>query len=109
VPRQHPLPVLAHYVDVAHRDIAMPAPWSWDDKAHRWPQPFSKLRSGGCPKPYASRKPLLYFRGGCNGPTRGWRGPIWQFYPRKRANIHTASRPGAVDAGTHDHCDEPAD
>jgi len=107
VPRQHPLPVLAHYVDVAHRDIAMPAPWSWDDKAHRWPQPFSKLRSGGCPKPYASRKPLLYFRGGCNGPTRGWRGPIWQFYPRKRANIHTASRPGAVDAGTHDHCDSP--
>ena len=53
-------------------------------------------------KRWRQRRDQLYFRGGCNGPTRGWRGPIWQFYPRKRANIHTASRPGAVDAGTPD-------
>ena len=30
---QQPLPVFAHYADDAHRDVPMPAPWSWDHKA----------------------------------------------------------------------------
>jgi len=44
IKREQPLPVLAHYVDEAHRDIGMPAPWSWDEKAHNWPQPFTKVK-----------------------------------------------------------------
>ena len=106
VRREQPMPVLAHYVDVVHRDIAMPAPWSWDERAHTWPQPFTKIRHG-CARPWAARKPVLYFRGGCNGPTRGWRGPVWRFYPRKMANILSKRLPGRVDAGTYDHCDSP--
>lgn len=106
VRREQPLLVLAHYVDEAHRDVAMPAPWSWDERAHAWPQPFTKLR-GGCPTPWTQRKPVLYFRGGCNGPTRGWRGPLWRFYPRKYANVLTKRLGGRVDAGTYDHCDSP--
>jgi hypothetical protein len=106
VRREQPLLVLAHYVDEAHRDVPMPAPWAWDDRAHAWPQPFTKMRRG-CLTPWASRKPVLYFRGGCNGPTRGWRGPLWRFYPRKYANVLTQRLEGRVDAGTYDHCDSP--
>eukprot|EP00966_Prymnesium_polylepis_P030483 708961-Prymnesium_polylepis.1 len=32
----------------------MPAPWSWDEKAHRFPQPFTKV-PGGCTRPYEVR------------------------------------------------------
>ena len=63
VPRQQPLPIFAHYSDEAHRDVPMPAPWSWDEKAHRFPQPFTKVRCG-CSKSYDARQPRLYFRGG---------------------------------------------
>ena len=106
VPRQTPLPVFAHYADAAHRDVPMPAPWSWDNKAHDFPQPFSQLR-GGCAKPWRQRRDQLYFRGGCNGPTRGWRGPIWRFYPRKAANLLSHARPAELDGGVYDHCDSP--
>ena len=51
VPRQQPLPMFAHYTDAAHRDVPMPAPWSWDEKTHRFPQPFTKV-PGGCTRPY---------------------------------------------------------
>jgi hypothetical protein len=103
---QQPLPVFAHYADAAHRDVPMPAPWSWDHKAHDFPQPYSQLR-GGCAKPWRQRRDQLYFRGGCNGPTRGWRGPIWRFYPRKAANLLSHARPAELDGGVYDHCDSP--
>jgi hypothetical protein len=106
VDRQTPLPVFVHYADVAHRDIPVPAPWSWDDKKHLFPQPWTSVM-GGCGTPWRQREPKLYFRGGCNGPTRGWRGPLWQFYPRKRANRLSHSHPGEIDAGVYDHCDSP--
>ncbi|KAL1527459.1 hypothetical protein AB1Y20_016124 [Prymnesium parvum] len=104
VPRQQPLPIFAHYADEAHRDIPMPAPWSWDTARHAFPQPFTKLPHG-CPLNYDQRRAQLYFRGGCNGPTRGWRGPLWRFYPRKRANRISKQMPDKVDAGVYDHCD----
>jgi hypothetical protein len=106
VDRQTPLPVFAHYADVSHRDVPMPAPWSWDEKLHAFPQPWVKLNPSMCSSPWARRTPSLYFRGGCNGPTRGWRGPLWKFYPRKRANRISKAVPG-VDAGVFDHCDSP--
>lgn len=65
------MPVFAHYADASHRDIPMPAPWSWDETKHAFPQPYIKLARGACETPWASRDPKLYFRGGCNGPTRG--------------------------------------
>ena len=105
VGRESPLPVFAHYADVAHRDIPIPAPWSWDEKLHTFPQPWVKL--SGCSLPWGSRSQTLYFRGGCNGPTRGWRGPLWKFYPRKRANRLSAASGGTIDAGVFDHCDSP--
>ena len=105
MPRQQPLPIFAHYADEAHRDVPMPAPWSWDEKAHRFPQPFTKMHGGCRNGNWGSRTPKLYFRGGCNGPTRGWRGPLWRFYPRKRANRISRELAGQVDAGTYDHCD----
>ena len=37
---QQPLPVFAHYADDAHRDVPIPAPWSWYHKAHDFPQPY---------------------------------------------------------------------
>ena len=104
--RQTPLPVFAHYADVAHRDVPIPAPWSWDEKRHDFPQPWVNV-AGKCQQSWASRSDKLYFRGGCNGPTRGWRGPIWRFYPRKRANGLSAASGGAIDAGVFDHCDSP--
>ena len=108
VDRQTPLPIFAHYSDESHRDIPMPAPWSWDEKQHSFPQPWIKVRGGGaCAKPWGTRDEKLYFRGGCNGPTRGWRGPLWPFYPRKRANRLSASSGGTIDAGVYDHCDSP--
>ena len=69
-------------------------------QAHDFPQPYSQLR-GGCPMPWKRRRDLLYFRGGCNGPTRGWRGPIWRFYARKRANLLSKARPADLDGGTY--------
>ena len=111
VPRGQPLPVLAHYADAAHTDVPMPAPWAWDVKKHAFPQPHTQLQRGVCAREWRQRDRTLYFRGGCNGPTRGWRGPIWRFYPRKRANALTkaAAADGgpAVDAGVYDHCDSP--
>ena len=107
VDRQTPLPIFAHYADASHRDIPMPAPWSWDEKLHAFPQPWIKLRGGACATPWSGRDERLYFRGGCNGPTRGWRGPLWPFYPRKRSNRLSASSSGAIDAGVYDHCDSP--
>ncbi len=107
VPRETPLPVFAHYADVAHRDVPMPAPWSWDERLHKFPQPFVGLRRDQCAKPWAKRDSRLYFRGGCNGPTRGWRGPIWRFYPRKRANRLSKAYPSEFNAGVYDHCDSP--
>ena len=106
VDRQTPLPVFVHYADASHRDVPMPAPWSWDDKAHSFPQPWTRVHSS-CRAPWASRDPKLYFRGGCNGPTRGWRGPLWKFYPRKRANRLSHANPSTIDAGVYDHCDSP--
>ena len=106
VDRQTPLPVFVHYADVAHRDVPIPAPWSWDDKKHSFPQPWTGV-AGSCGTPWSQRDPKLYFRGGCNGPTRGWRGPLWQFYPRKRANRLSAADPANIDAGVYDHCDSP--
>ena len=103
---QQPLPVFAHYADDAHRDVPMPAPWSWDHKTHDFPQPYCQLR-GGCAKSWQQRRDQLYFRGGCNGPTRGWRGPIWRFYPRKAANLLSQARPADLDGGVYDHCDSP--
>ena len=73
VDRQTPLPVFVHYSDVAHRDVPIPAPWSWDETQHAFPQPWVKVRAG-CATPWSQRDSVLYFRGGCNGPTRGWRG-----------------------------------
>ena len=106
VDRPTPLPVFAHYADAAHRDVPIPAPWSWDEQAHSFPQPWIKVR--GCARPFAERNAALYFRGGCNGPTRGWRGPLWRFYPRKRANrLSMAAGDGEINAGTYDHCDSP--
>ncbi len=75
-------------------------------QAHDFPQPYCQLR-GGCPKPWRQRRDQLYFRGGCNGPTRGWRGPIWRFYPRKAANLMSQARPADLDGGVYDHCDSP--
>ena len=101
-----PLPVFAHYADDVHNDVPMPAPWSWDRKTHNFPQPYTQLR-GGCKTPWGSRTPMLYFRGGCNGPTRGWHGPIWRNYPRKKANILSKQYPNEINAGVFDHCDSP--
>jgi len=106
VDRQTPLPVFVHYSDVAHRDVPIPAPWSWDETQHAFPQPWVKVRAG-CATPWSQRDSVLYFRGGCNGPTRGWRGPLWKFYPRKRANQLSAAHTGQIDAGVYDHCDSP--
>ena len=106
VDRETPLPVFAHYADVAHRDVPIPAPWSWDDRKHDFPQPWVNVGASACAQPWGSRTNRLYFRGGCNGPTRGWRGPLWRFYPRKRANRLSATTAG-VDAGVYDHCDSP--
>ena len=92
---------------MAHRDVPIPAPWSWDEQKHSFPQPWVKLSAAACATPWARRAPTLYFRGGCNGPTRGWRGPLWRFYPRKRANRLSAGSGGAIDAGVYDHCDSP--
>ena len=105
--RQTPLPIFVHYADASHSDVPIPAPWSWDDKKHDFPQPWTKITRAQCSTPWAKRVAKLYFRGGCNGPTRGWRGPLWQFYPRKRANRLSYAHPSLIDAGTYDHCDSP--
>ena len=34
-------------------------------------------------------------------------GPLWKFYPRKRANRLSAAHTGQIDAGVYDHCDSP--
>ena len=72
-----------------------------DVKKHAFPQPHAQLQRGVCAREWRQRDRTLYFRGGCNGPTRGTRGPIWRFYPRKRANALTkamADGKPAVDA-----------
>jgi hypothetical protein len=107
VDRQTPLPIFSHYGDASHRDVPVPAPWSWDEKGHNFPQPWVKLSAAQCSKPWDRRSPQLYFRGGCNGPTRGWRGPLWRYYPRKRTNRISHTMRGQVNAGTFDHCDSP--
>ena len=70
-------------------------------------QPTSALQPHQCALPWSQRGAQLYFRGGCNGPTRGWRGPLWRFYPRKRTNRLSAGSNGDIDAGVYDHCDSP--
>ena len=44
VDRQTPLPVFSHYSDSSHRDVPVPAPWSWDEKKHDFPQVRSRPR-----------------------------------------------------------------
>ena len=62
VARQQPLPIFAHYADAAHRDVPMPAPWSWDEKSHRFPQPFTKVACRVPHTPAMPRDPLAATR-----------------------------------------------
>ena len=96
VDRPTPLPVFAHYADAAHRDVPIPAPWSWDEQP-QLPAAGIKVVRGRL------RSAMRLLAEGATARRNG--GPLWR-YPRKRANrlsiplgrrdqcrTHTVTRP----------------
>ena len=95
--RQDPIPVFSFIRDAAKNDITVPYPYRWEGSG------MSVAQAGDCPA-WEARASKVMWRGGCTGPTMGYRDEVWDAYIRYRATVLTAKRPDILDAGLADQC-----
>jgi len=85
IPKQNPEPVLSPVANAAHADIPAPSVWAWAEAG-------AGAARGRCPAA-RTRTPRLLLSAECEGPTDGFRGPLWRWYAPHLAAALAARHP----------------
>eukprot|EP00967_Tisochrysis_lutea_P141879 scaffold261270_cov23-Tisochrysis_lutea.AAC.1 len=97
--KQNPEPVLSPVTDEAHADIAAPSTWTWEAAT-------AAKRAAPCAEAEGRLSQLL-IPTTCEGPTDGFRGPLWRWYPAHLAAVLAARHPRLLHAVLRKACTGP--
>ena len=106
---QDSIPIMAPITTKLHADISFPYMYTFKNEQSEWKKVMwgKPLPStlNNCPQ-WDQRKKLVFFRGGCTGPTTGYKGPLWRYYNRQRFSRLAKKHPDLLSGGMTDLCDE---